>query len=321
MKRTVVVAILLVLAACGDDGTGVAVDAATGDAATGADGAMPGDGAVPIDPLAGIGAVELVQEGFMFLEGPAWRDADGVLLFSDIPANTIYQLALPATVTPFRDPSGNANGLASDAAGLLLAAEHGNRRVSRTMAGGQVVELAGDYEGDSLNSPNDLVVRSDGTIYFTDPPYGISEQQRELAFNGVFRVSPGGALTAEWQGATATRPNGIALSPDERTLYVADTTGPVRAYDVAIDGSLSGERVFTTEVANADGMAVDVAGNVYVAGADGIEVFAPDGASWGTIEVPRQPANCGFGGASLTTLYITARQGLYRVEMNLAGVR
>jgi gluconolactonase len=304
----------VVLGACGGD-------AAVDRDASSTDGAVGGDAAPVSNPLDGIADVELVQEGFMFLEGPAWRAADGVLLFSDIPADTIYQLAPPATVTPFRNPSGESNGLASDINGLLLAAEHGNRRVSRTMAGGQVVEVAGDYEGASLNSPNDVAVRGDGTIYFTDPPYGIAEAERELDFNGVFRVAPNGTLTVEWPGALATRPNGIALSPDERTLYVADTAGPIRAYDVATDGSLSGERVFTDDIGNADGLAVDDAGNVFAAASDGVRVFSPSGATWGTIAVPRQPANQGFGGPAGTTLYITAQQGLYRVELPIPGLR
>lgn len=324
--RAAAVALFVLAAACGGDGdTGdddyicltcpdAGHDAGPGpDASPGPD-ARPGGG----DPLADIGEVELVMEGFQFLEGPVWRP-DGVLLFSDIPANTIYQLEPPATITSFRNPSGNANGLANDIDGLLLAAEHGNRRVSRTEAGGDVVTVADTYQGDRLNSPNDLAVRSDGTIYFTDPPYGIDPADQELAFNGVFRVDPDGTLTAEWEGPLSSRPNGIGLSPDESTLYVADTTGVVRAYDVAADGTLSGERTFAADTPGADGMAIDADGNVFVTTSAGVRVFAPDGTEWGTISVPRTPANVTFADADGRSLVITARQGLYTLRVPIPG--
>lgn len=274
----------------------------------------------PQDPFDGIGDVQLVDEGYQFLEGPTWRAADGVLLFSDIPANTIYQLTPPATIAEFRMPSGNSNGLDSDSDGLLLAAEHGNRRISRTMAGGTVVDVATMYMGDRLNSPNDIAVHSDGTIYFTDPPYGISPGDQELSFNGVFRVPTAGGLVAEWEGDLASRPNGIALSPDEGTLYVADTAaGEVRAY-VLTAGSLTNEMVFTDATPGADGMAVDTEGNLYVTTAEGVKVFASDGSLWGTIAVPRIPANCAFGRPEASTLYITAREGLYSVTIPIRGI-
>jgi sugar lactone lactonase YvrE len=275
------------------------------------------------DPLQGIGMVELVDDGFMFTEGPTWRSAEQRLLFSDIPANTIYQLTPPDDVTVFRADSGQANGLDSDEDGLLLAAEHANRRVSRTLANGTVVTVASEYLGDPLNSPNDIAVRSDGTIYFTDPPYGINPAtQQVLEFNGVFRVAPDGGLTAEWEGAKSTRPNGVVLSPDEQILYVADTTGGVMAFDVNPDGSLSGERPFIAALQNADGMAMDTGGNLFVTTLNGVEVFDPSGSSWGVIEVPdgRVPANCAFGGADAKTLYVTARQALYRVSMARPGL-
>jgi gluconolactonase len=171
-----------------------------------------------------------------------------------------------------------------------------------------------------LNSPNDIAVRADGTIYFTDPPYGIDPADQDLDFNGLFRVDPGGALTAEWRGALDTRPNGVALSPDQRTLYLADTTAGLTAFAVQVDGSLSDERPFVPSVPNADGLAVDTGGNVYVAAADGVRVYAPDGSLWGTIAVPRQPANAAFGEPDARTLYITARQGLYRVRLTHPGI-
>lgn len=325
MLHWVLASALIAFGCGGDDAPGsdaatFATDAAR-DGAQGLPDAASVDAWPKTDPLTGIGTVTPVATSFMFTEGPVWRAADGVLLFSDIPANTIYRLTPPDTIDTFRADSGNSNGLAEDTAGLLLAAEHGNRRVSRTLANGTVVEVAARYQGMRLNSPNDIAVRSDGTIYFTDPPYGINSGDRELDFNGVFRVNLGGVLTAEWEGSTTSRPNGIALSPDESTLYVADTVGPVRAYDVATDGTLSGERTFSDQVSTGDGICIDVAGNVFVTSSTGVRAFAPDGTDWGTITVPQAPANCAFGGVDARTLYITARSGLYRVSMTIPGLR
>jgi len=275
------------------------------------------------DPLEGIGMVELVADGFVFTEGPTWRSAEQRLLFSDIPANTIYQLTPPDDVVVFRADSGEANGLDSDIDGLLLAAEHANRRVSRTLANGTVVTVASEYLGDPLNSPNDIAVRSDGTIYFTDPPYGINPAtQQVLEFNGVFRVAPNGDLSAEWEGAKSTRPNGLVLSPDESVLYVADSTAGVMVFDVNADGSLSNERAFIETLPIADGMAIDAAGNLFVTTSTGVQVFDRAGEPWGTIVVPdgRAPANCAFGGEDARTLYITARQALYEVRLMRPGL-
>ncbi|MFW2387895.1 MAG: SMP-30/gluconolactonase/LRE family protein [Polyangiales bacterium] len=275
------------------------------------------------DPLEGIGTVELVADGFIFTEGPTWRAAEQRLLFTDIPASTIYALTPPDDVTPINQDSGDANGLDSDVNGLLLAAEHANRRVSRTLEDGTTVTVASEYMGDSLNSPNDIAVRSDGTIYFTDPPYGINASvEQELDFNGVFRVAPNGALTAEWEGELSSRPNGLVLSPRERFLYVANTVEAVMVFDVAADGSLGNERPFVDPLPSADGMAMDTGGNLYVATATGVQVFDPEGNLWGTIEVPdnRVPANCAFGGEDARTLYITARAGLYQVRLMRPGL-
>ncbi|MDP3278862.1 MAG: SMP-30/gluconolactonase/LRE family protein [Deltaproteobacteria bacterium] len=284
------------------------------------------DAGPPVNPMMGIGAVELVRAGFMFTEGPQWRSREGDLLFSDIPANTIHRVNTPAMFTVFRMPSDNSNGLAVDAMGRLLAAEHGSRSVTRTRADGSRETLAREFrEGGMmrrLNSPNDVIVRSDGTVYFTDPPFGIpAGQTRELTFNGVFRLSPTGVLTAEYRGGTSTRPNGIALSPDERTLYVADSAdGNVRAWAVGTDGALTGERIAARTMGNADGMAVDSQGNLFVTTRVGVEVFAPSGTRWGTITVPMQPANCAFGESDRRTLFITARQGLFRVRLAMPGL-
>lgn len=274
----------------------------------------------PFDPLQDIGDVELVEETFAFTEGPLWRATEGVLLFSDIERNCIHRLTPPSTIDVFRADSNNANGLQTDVSGLLLAAEHGTRRVSRTLADETIEPVADVYEGLPLNSPNDIAARSDGMVYFTDPPYGIDPADQALTFNGVFRVDPSGTLTAEWEGPLASRPNGVALSPDESILYVVDTEGDLMAFDVATDGSLSNERVFAADVPSGDGLAVDTGGNVFVAAADGVRAYSPDGVLWGTIAVPRQPTNCGFGEADARTLYVTARQGLYRVRLGRPGV-
>lgn len=344
--------LLLLLSACGDDadptdagadgsrdsGTDAAMDAPTLDV-PGAD--VPGTDASddasadafdagpvdPVNPFDGIGDVELVAEShedvdFQFLEGPHWRP-DDTLVFSDLSFGnasnaTIYALTPPSTIEVVRRPSGGANGNATAPDGELVTCLQADRKVVRGTA--TATDVFTEYMGDALNAPNDLVFRSDGTWYFTDPGYGVSDP--DLDFRGVFRVTPEGELIAEYTDAASQRPNGIALSPDESTLYVADTeAGVVRAFDVATDGSLSGERAFVPTISGADGMAVDVTGNVYVTSSTGVRVFNPDdGSSWGTIEIPRTPANCAFGDADKQTLYVTAREGLYRVRLPVAGL-
>ena len=284
--------------------------------------APPAD-APPTDPLDGVGTAELLGSGFMFLEGPQWIEATGELVFSDIPASTIHVVRAGGAIEVFRMPSGSSNGLAMDPDGCLLAGEHSGRRVSRACPPTAVATtVVSTFEGSPLNSPNDLVVRSDGTIYFTDPPYGLGGTPSALGFMGLFRIAPSGTLVVEVRGPPSARPNGVALSPDERVLYGGDSEADrVRASDVAVDGSLSGERTFVASVPTPDGMAVDVAGNLFVAAADGVRVYAPDGTPWGTLDVPMQPANCAFGGADHRTLFVTARTALYRVTgLGIAGI-
>ena len=258
----------------------------------------------------------------MFTEGPVWRPATDDLLFSDIPANTIYRWTEADGASVFRSPSNQSNGLLLDRQGRLLAAEHGARRVSRTLADGTVETVADTFEGARLNSPNDLVVRSDGTLYFTDPPYGISNAQRELDFMGVFRVAPNGDLSAEWRGPLSARPNGVALSPDETKLYVADSDAAlIRVFPVnPTTGALSAPQTFAQTGEVPDGMAVDVAGNIYQSVRAGVEVFAPDGRRLGLIPTPQGAANCAFGDADKRTLYITAVSRVYRVRVPIPGV-
>jgi gluconolactonase len=275
-------------------------------------------------PLIGLGEVELVDSGgleFIDLEGPQWMPDDGVLLFSDVSDNTIYQLGTDDEITVFRMPSSYSNGLAVDPEGRLIAAESGKRRVTRTESDGTVTPIAERFEGARLSKPNDVAVRSDGTIYFTDQNLGAAAGA-ELDFSGVFRISPDGDLTAEYRGEVVTEfPNGVALSPDESLLYVTDfAANLVRVFDVAPNGSLSEARTFVT-VADPDGMAVDNAGNLFIASYFfGVHVFAPDGEHWGTINMPGTTSNCAFGGADGHTLYITTGTALYRVTLAHPGL-
>ena len=276
------------------------------------------------EAIVGDAVVEKVAGGFEFTEGPVWVP-DGYLLFSDIPASTMYRWT-PGSVSAevFRAPSGRSNGLTLDREGRLLACEH-DRRLSRTEGDGSVVTLAERYEGKRLNSPNDIVVRSDGSIYFTDPPYGLPRQEegRELDFNGVYRLAPDGALTL--LDDSFDRPNGLAFSPDERVLYVNDSRrGHIRAFDVRVDGTLSNSRVFAElrepgEQGVPDGMKVDVRGNVFCTGPGGIWVLDTTGEPQGVIGVPEVPANLAWGDDDLKTLYITARTGLYRMRLRTGG--
>ncbi|MEM9070640.1 MAG: SMP-30/gluconolactonase/LRE family protein [Myxococcota bacterium] len=342
---------VLLAAACGDDssaerdsGSDAAVDTGaedTGAEDTGAedtgtrDSALPdapadvgvADAGGPVNPLEGAGAVELVAEMhegrmFRFLEGPHWRP-DGTLVFSDLSfgdaANTtIFSLTPPSSISVLRRPSEGANGNATGPDGDLYSCLQGGRRVVRGT--GSAIDVFARFEGDRFNAPNDLVFRSDGTWYFTDPGFGVDMSDQDLSFRGVFRVTPAGEINAEYTDADSRRPNGVELSVDEATLYVADTERQmVRAFEVAADGTLSGERAFATGIGGADGMAVDAADNLYVTSSSGVQVFAPDGTRWGTIEVPRAPANCAFGDDDRRTLYITAREGLYRVRLPVRG--
>jgi sugar lactone lactonase YvrE len=267
--------------------------------------------------------VEKVAEGFKFTEGPVWHP-EGFLLFSDIPTNTIYKWQPKQKTEIFRQPSGNANGNTLDKSGRLVTAEHGNRRVSLTEKDGEIVTLANQYQGKQLNSPNDLVVKSDGSIYFTDPPYGIKSEQEELGFYGVYRLAPDGTLTLLVDDFV--RPNGIAFSPDEKKLYVNDSEkGHIRVFDVKSDGMLANGKVFAemktpSEEGAADGMKVDIKGNIYSTGPGGVWIFSRNGELLGMIETPEPPANLAWGDRDYKTLYITARHSLYRVRLNIEGM-
>jgi gluconolactonase len=267
------------------------------------------------------GELELIANGHMFTEGPVWSP-DGYLLYSDIPADTIFRWAEGEGSAPFITPSGNSNGLAFDGMGRLLAAEHGLRRVSRRVIDEAPEVVVDQYMGLPLNSPNDVVWRSDGTIYFTDPPYGIDPNMQEQPFQGVFRVDPQGVVSLV--ADDFDRPNGLALAPDESLLYVDDTAlEHVRMFDVQPDGSTAGGAVFVDLASDLqgdpDGMAVDVFGDLYVTGGGGVRVVTPAGAVLGTIPVPESTTNCTFGDPDGRALFITAPPRVYRVRLKVAG--
>lgn len=273
-------------------------------------------------------AVELVQGGFQFLEGPVWDRRRGVLIFSDIPAQTLYAYTPGSGVGVYREQSRFANGNTIDQQGRLLSCEHAGRQVVRQEADGSLTPIATHYEGKRLNSPNDIVVRGDGAIFFTDPPYGLQPPhgvtaEKELAYNGVYRLDPDGGLTLLVRDFE--RPNGLAFNPDERLLYVDDTQqGHIRVFAVSDDGSLSEDRVFAvlrgTGRGRPDGLKVDREGNVYCTGPGGVWVFDPLGGLLGTIRVPEQTANLAWGDADWQTLYLTASTSLYRVRLGIAGI-
>jgi len=294
------------------------------------------DDLVPLDAR-----IEKLADGYMFTEGPVWvrrGDPEPYLLFSDIPANTIKKWSPGSGPSDFMtqiftgDPGDRgqvgSNGLLIDSEGRLILCEHGNRQVSRIEADGSITVLADSYDGKRLNSPNDAVFHSNGSLYFTDPPYGLAQQDddptKELDFNGIFRLSPEGEV--ELLNADQTRPNGIGLSPDERTLYVANSDGNDKVwydYDVLEDGTLGPARVFfdvndQDAPGAADGMAVDRDGNLFATGPGGVWVISPDGRHLGSIQPDEVPANAGWGDDG-NTLYMTARTGLYRIRLTTGG--
>lgn len=271
-------------------------------------------------PVPDDATVEPIVEGLEFTEGPLWYD--GRLVFSDIPADKVYQWTSEQGHNVFLEPSGHANGLAVGPEGHLLLAQH-DGQVGRLTADGEVEPLATSYQDQRLNSPNDLTVADDGAIYFTDPPYGVDSENRELDFSGVYRLDPDGSLTLLTK--EFTRPNGICFSPDESTLYVNDSEKTiVRAYDVTEAGGLTNGRLFSTPEGEgegaADGMETDAHGNLYTTGPGGIWVYAPDGELLDRISIPTGPTNLAFGGPDYRTLYITAPPNVYRIPVEVPGV-
>jgi gluconolactonase len=270
---------------------------------------------------------ERLGTGYAFTEGPVWSARDGSVVFSDMPGDHMRVWREGAGVRTYRQPSNMANGNAYDAAGRLVTCEHATSRLVRQEADGGLVVLASHWEGKELNSPNDVVVKRDGAIYFSDPTYGRAEyygrkRDVQLGFRGVYRVDPDGslALLADDFG----QPNGLCFSDDEKRLFVNDTDRQhIRAFDLAPDGRLSGGTVWaetTGEGAGApDGMKLDSRGDVWCCGPGGIHVFAPDATCLGVLRTPEYVANFCFGGADMKTLFVTASTSLYRMRLNVAG--
>ncbi|MBX3015739.1 MAG: SMP-30/gluconolactonase/LRE family protein [Caldilineaceae bacterium] len=268
------------------------------------------------------GDPERLATGFRFTEGPIWQ-ADGALIFSDIPANRLYRWSAETGAQVWREPTGNANGNTLDRQGRLLTCEHSGRRVSRTNPDGTVTTLVDRYQGKRLNSPNDIVVKKDGVVYFTDPPYGIQPEEKEQPCNGVYRVLLDGTL--ELLVDDFDRPNGLAFAPDEATLYIDDSPRRhVRAFDVRADGTLTNSRIIADmdhpQPGSPDGMKIDEAGHLYVTGATGVWVFEPNGELLGVVVTPERPANCAWGDDDRQSLYITAQTSLYRIRTKVAGL-
>ncbi|MDR3634502.1 MAG: SMP-30/gluconolactonase/LRE family protein [Isosphaeraceae bacterium] len=269
--------------------------------------------------------VERLADGFAFTEGPLWR-GDGSLLFQDIKAERTYKLRNGGKPELLREHTGAANGQTFASDGSIVFCEQNGRRVSRMAPGGTLVEpLVETWQGKRLNSPNDIVCRSDGLLYFTDPPYGVAPGDRELHFQGVFAV--GGSKRALLVADDFEKPNGLAFSPDERTLYVCDTARyHVRAFNVEPSGALTAgsSRVFARldpeQPGGPDGLKVDRDGRVYVAVAQGVWVFEPAGVLLGILALPKRPANLAWCDPDALGLAITAVDTVFKVRMRVPGV-
>ncbi len=279
-------------------------------------------GAPPIDAIVPPGThPTLIADGFKFLEGPAWT-SDGHLIWSDILANTIFELR-EGKVVPLIKPSQRAIGNTIDPQGRIVSCHQETRCVTRREKDGKITVLADRYDGKRFNSPDDLVVRSDGAIYFTDPSFALPPKEREIPFDGVYRISPDGKI--ELLSKDFVRPNGLAFSPDEKLLYVNDTIRrQIHVFDVAPSGEVSNDRLFaylTGDMAGmANGMKIDVQGNVYCTGPGGIQVFSPAGKYIGMIFMQQVVNNFCFGDADRKTLYITTTRGLFKLRVRVAGI-
>jgi len=274
--------------------------------------------------------IERLATGFLFTEGPLWHAQDEYLLFSDMPGDHLRKWSRQGGVTSFRKPCAQSNGLAWDRQGRLIVCEHATSRLTRTKLDGSSTVLASHYDGKELNSPNDVVVKSDGGIYFTDPTYGRAEyygkpRPTQLDFRGVYRAEPDGnrlTLLAD----DFRQPNGLCLSLDEKRLFVNDTERQhIRVFDVKPDGTLANGRVWAqTTGAGAgapDGMKMDSEGNVYCCGPGGIHVFDPQANCLGVIGMPEHTANFCFGESDYRTLFVTASTSIYKLRVKVAGTR
>jgi gluconolactonase len=263
--------------------------------------------------------------GMKFIEGPVWvpDGGDGYLVFSDIPANELKKWSKADGLTTFRQPSDMVNGNTLDRDGHLISASHGKRVILRADKEGKASALVESFEGKRFNSPNDVAVKSDGTIWFTDPPYGLPKDQKpELDFHGVYRFDP---KTKQVTNVTKEKqwPNGIAFSPDEKTLYVARSDGKnpiIEAFEVKPDGTVGeGKELCRLDRGIPDGIRVDAEGRIWSSAGDGVHVFSNEGKLLGKILVPESPANLAFGGKDGNTLFITARTSLYSIPVKVKG--
>jgi len=265
---------------------------------------------------------ERLATGFVFTEGPLWHP-DGFYYFVDVRSSVLYRLTPGRPHEVVREKTGGGNGTTFDLQGRLVLCEGENRRVTRTAGDGRIDVLMDRFEGKRLNRPNDVVCRSDGSIYFTDPGLRVPLGERELPYAGVYRVAPDGtqSLVADFE-----YPNGLAFSPDERRLYVANTRWAQYIHVLELDaaGKMVRRRIFADMSSDEtdgvpDGMKVDVEGRVYCTGPGGTWVFAPDGSPLGIIRTPEVPANLAFGGPDLKTLFFTARTSVYTMRVKVAG--
>lgn len=264
---------------------------------------------------------EKISEGFEFTEGPYWHN-DGYLLFSDIPANRIYKWEPGGDAEVFVDPSGNSNGITGHPDGGMIIAQH-EGKVSSLNEEGETSAIVDSYEGSRLNSPNDVAVTEDGTIYFTDPPFGVDEEARELEFSGVYRIDENNE--AELLFDEFETPNGIIFSPDESSFYVNDTqTGQIMKFALGTNGDVSGAEAFaevgkSSEEGAADGMAVDESGNLYTTAPGGVKVFSPEGEEIAHIETPERVTNLDWGQEEKRTLFLTSPSAVYSLQMYVTG--
>lgn len=265
---------------------------------------------------------EIVTGPHEFTEGPYWHP-DGYLLFSDIPANRVYRWSENDGLDVYLEPSGNSNGIEADIDGSILLAQHAGR-VSRLTSDGDLEVIVDSYNGQRLNSPNDLAVHSNGTIYFTDPPFGVSDEDRELDFSGVYRISSDEELSVMFD--EFEYPNGVVFSADETRLYVSDSgTGTVMAFDVDENGIASSPEEFAnvgemgSGMGAADGMETDEDGNLYTTGPQGLIIFDDEGNQLHQIEFDEQITNVGWGGEDSSDLYVTGSDNVYRYTMNATG--
>jgi gluconolactonase len=266
--------------------------------------------------------LEKLAGGMGFVEGPAWHPA-GYLIFSDIPNNELKKWVSDEGVTTYRKPSNNANGNTIGLGRVLVTAEHGARRVSITETNGEWKTLVDQFDGKKFNSPNDVVVKRDGSVWFTDPDYGLGNRTREQDGNYVYRFDPRDGQV-KIVAKDFDKPNGLCFSHDEAKLFVADSGKPhhIRVFRVRRDGSLTNDQVFCViEPGRPDGIRCDADGRVWSSAQDGVHIVAPDGMLIGKILVPESPANLCFGGTDGKTLFITARTSLYSIPVSVAGAK